>query len=115
MNTPILPEKTCIGVDANIAAVLAYVLGFVSGLAFLLMEKDNKYVRFHAMQSVLLFATVTILNVTLSIVPILGALAAAFVVWPSTVIIWLFLMYKAFSGERFKLPILGDFAEQQIG
>ncbi len=116
MNTPpLLPEKSSLGIDANLAALLSYVLGFFTGVAFLVLEKENKYVRFHAMQSTLIFAFIMVINVALSVIPIFGALITIFLISPATVILWLVLMYKAYNGEKFKLPILGDIAEKQVG
>ncbi|MGD0960530.1 MAG: hypothetical protein ABSB19_12055 [Methylomonas sp.] len=116
MNTPpVLPEKTSLGIDANLAAVLTYVLGFFSGIAFLILEKENKFVRFHALQSTLAFVFLMVIKVALSVIPVLGALVILFLVWPVTVALWLVLMYKAYNYEKFKLPIFGDIAEKQIG
>ena len=115
MNTqPSDPEKSSLGIDANLAAVFTYVFGFISGIAFLLLEKNSKFVRFHAMQSTILFAAIAVLKVVLGLLPLLGALINTFIVWPATVIIWLVLMVKAYKGENFKLPIIGDIAEQQV-
>jgi len=113
-NTPPIFEKTCLGIDANLAAVLTYVFGFLSGIAFLVLEKENQFVRFHAMQSTIVFVTLTVLKVVLSVLPLLGALINIFLLWPITVILWLVLMVKAYKGEYFKLPVIGDIAEQQI-
>jgi uncharacterized membrane protein len=103
-------EKTSTGFDANVAAALAYLVGFVTGIIFLLVEKDNKFVRFHAMQSTLVFAGIVAVDILLQIVPILGALVVVFVVIPVSAILWLLLMYKAYQGEEFKLPLVGQMA-----
>ena len=116
MNTPELPsEKSSLGIDVNITAVLTYVLGFFTGIAFLVLEKENKFIRFHAMQSVLIFAFITVIKMALSVIPVLGALISIFLLWPATVLLWLLLMYKAYNNEKFKLPIFGDIAEKQVG
>lgn len=115
MNTPPLnPEKSSLGIDANLAALLAYILGFFTGIAFLVLEKENKYVRFHAMQSTLVFAFIMVINVALSVIPFFGPLVSIFLIGPATVILWLLLMYKAYNNEKFKFPILGDIAEKQV-
>ena len=67
-------ERTSLGLDANLAAALSYLLGFVSGIIVLVLEKDNRFVRFHALQSVLAFGGITLLWVLLNAVPILGFL-----------------------------------------
>ena len=103
-------EKTSTGFDANVAAALTYLVGFVTGIIFLLVEKDNKFVRFHAMQSTLVFAGIVAIDILLQIVPILGALVVVFVVIPVSAVLWLLLMYKAYQGEEFKLPLVGQMA-----
>jgi uncharacterized membrane protein len=103
-------EKTSTGFDANVAAALSYLVGFVTGIIFLLVEKDNRFVRFHAMQSTLLFAGIVLLDILLQIVPILGSLVVIFVVIPLSAVLWLLMMYKAYQGEEYKLPLVGQMA-----
>ena len=103
-------EKTSTGFDANVAAALSYLVGFVTGIIFLLLEKDNKFVRFHAMQSTLVFIGIVLIDILLQMVPILGALVVIFVVIPLSAILWLVLMFKAYQGEQFKLPLVGQMA-----
>ncbi len=92
------------------AAALSYLVGFVTGIIFLLVEKENKFVRFHAMQSTLVFTGIVAVDILLQIVPILGALIVIFVVIPASALLWLLLMYKAYQGEEFKLPLVGQMA-----
>ena len=92
----------------NIRGALCYVFGFVSGIFFLLTEKENKFVRFHAMQSTMVFGAVFLI----SCIPVLGWALSVLLV-PLSLILWLFLMYKAYQGEKFKLPVIGDLAEKQ--
>jgi uncharacterized membrane protein len=106
-------EKTSSGLDANVAAALAYALGFVTGLVFLLTEHENKFVRFHAMQSTIVFLALSAACVLLQSIPLLGMLLAVFFVIPVSAVLWLVLMFKAYQGERFKLPFAGDMAEQR--
>jgi uncharacterized membrane protein len=102
------------GLDRNLAAALSYLLGFITGIVFLLIEKNDKFVRFHAMQSTLVFLAVMVLNVVVGVLPFVGWLLQIFVIWPLSVALWLVLLYKAFSGEKFKLPYFGDMAESKI-
>src|SRR6516165_1118002 len=97
-------ERTSSGFNANVAAALSYLVGFVSGLVFLLVEKDNKFVRFHAMQSTLFFIGIVIIDVVLQVIPILGALVVIFLLIPLSAVVWLLMMYKAYQGEDYKLP-----------
>ncbi|HEX9367321.1 MAG TPA: DUF4870 domain-containing protein [Vicinamibacterales bacterium] len=103
-------EKTSTGFDANVAASLCYLVGFVTGIIFLLVEKDNKFVRFHAMQSTLAFIGIVLVDILLKVVPILGALVVIFILVPASAVLWLLLMFKAYQGEEFKLPLVGQMA-----
>ena len=111
-----MPEigKTQSGLDANVAAALSYGLGWVTGLLFLFTEPNDRFVRFHAMQSTIVFAALSALCVLLQMVPLLGMLMMVFLVIPASAVLWLILMFKAYQGERFKLPFAGDIAEQKI-
>ena len=103
-------EKTSTGLDANLAAALSYLVGFVTGIIFLLMEKENRFVRFHAMQSTLLFTGIVLVDLFLRIIPYLGGFVAVIVVVPVSAALWLLLMFKAYQGEEFKLPLVGQMA-----
>ena len=107
-------ERTSSGFNANVAAALSYLVGFVSGLIFLLVEKDNKFVRFHAMQSTLFFIGIVIIDVVLQVIPILGALVVIFLLIPLSAVVWLLMMYKAYQGEDYKLPLVGQWAADRI-
>jgi uncharacterized membrane protein len=108
------PEKTASGLDPNVAAALTYALGWVTGLIFYLTEPENRAVRFHAMQSIVVFGALSAICVLLQVIPLLGILMVVFLVIPISAILWLLLMFKAYNGEHFKLPIAGDIAEKQI-
>jgi uncharacterized membrane protein len=104
-------EKTSTGFDANVAAALTYLVGFVTGIIFLLVEKENRFVRFHAMQSTLLFAGIVAIDILIkAVLPFLGALFVTVAVIPPSAALWLWMMYKAYQGEEFKLPLVGKIA-----
>jgi len=105
-------EKATFGLDENIASALTYVLGFLTGIVFFLVEKENKTVRFHAMQSIITFICLFIVSVVLSFIPFINLLSP--LVGLVGLILWLVLMLKAYQGEKFKLPVIGDIAEGQI-
>jgi uncharacterized membrane protein len=107
-------ERTSTGLDANLAAALSYLAGFVTGIIFLVVEKENRFVRFHAMQSTLLFAAIVAVDILLQIVPLLGALLVVFLVIPASAALWLFLMFRAYQGDEFKLPLIGQIAADRI-
>lgn len=110
---PAAQEKSSTGLEVNLAAVIAYALGFVTGIILLVLEKDSKFVRFHAWQSTITFGAIFVINLVLGVIPILGWIIS-FLLIPVTLILWIILMVKAFQGEMFKLPIVGDIAQQQV-
>jgi len=127
---PVQAGKSSTGLDENIAALLSYVFGWVSGLIFFLIEKDSRLVRFHAMQSLLFNVLAAVIAIALWIVlfvvflivsQVSGALAT--VLSLVSVLVWLVLgvailagwvlcLVKAFQGQYFKLPVIGNFAEK---
>lgn len=114
MNDPHPLGTTASGLDANVAAALTYVVGWVTGAAFLIFEPENKFVRFHALQSLIVFGTLSIAWMLALSVPFLGWIVAFLVIPPVSAVLWLILMYKAYQGERFKVPGAGDMAEQRL-
>ena len=106
-------SKTALGIDENIEGLLCYVLGFITGILFLVLEKDNKFIRFHAMQSIAVFLALFVISVVLGFIPVLGWIVSE-LIGIVGIILWLLLMLKAYQGEMYKLPIAGDFAEKQI-
>lgn len=108
------PRKTSSGMEENVAGLLTYVLGFVTGIIFLLIEKENRFVRFHAMQSIIVFGSLFVASLVLNVIPVIGTLASLFILPPLTLIVWIVLMMKAYQGKMYKLPIVGDFSEKQL-
>jgi uncharacterized membrane protein len=107
-------QKTAIGLDENLAGALAYALGWITGVAMLLIERDNQFVRFHAMQSSIVFGVLCVLWFVGLSIPLLGWILSFIVIPPVSALIWLWMLYQAYSGNRFKLPIAGDIAEQRL-
>ncbi|MCD6481911.1 MAG: DUF4870 domain-containing protein [Thermoplasmata archaeon] len=108
-------EKTSLGMEENIEGALCYVLGWVTGIVFYLLEKENKFVRFHAMQSILTFLPLSVIywlfGWMLWWMPFIGW-AISVLIGVLMFILWIVLMIKAYQGEMFKLPIVGDMAEK---
>lgn len=102
------------GLSENVAATLCYVLGWVTGLIFLFVEKQSGFVRFHAMQSLMTFGLLSIAGFITNFLPGIGPLIGALIGLLSLVL-WLVLMFKAWSGARYKLPLVGEEAERQAG
>lgn len=99
--------------NENLMAAAAYLLGWVTGLIFLLIEKDSKYVRFHAMQSLILFGGAHIVMIVLGLIPILGWVVGS-LLGLAVFVLWIVCMWKAFQGETFKVPYVGELAEKQL-
>ncbi len=114
------------GLAPNVAAALSYVLGLITGIIFVILEKDNDYVRFHAFQSIIYSLAWIVVSIAWSILmtilgfilPVLGfiieLLGTLFllVVGLGGFVLWIILIIKAYQGQRFKLPVIGDMAER---
>jgi uncharacterized membrane protein len=112
---------TSMGMSANVAAGLSYLLGWITGIIFFFTEKTNNFVRFNAMQSILFFGGLSVLDIILriagSVSPgFLGLIFACALGLISLVgfVGWLILLINAFQGKYFKLPIVGDYAERYV-
>jgi len=115
------------GLEDNVAGALCYLLGFVTGVLFLVLEPYSKrpFVRFHAFQSILFCAAWIALSIALSIAfGIVGAVLHFlwFMLLPLRgliglvgFLIWLFCMYKAYNREWYQLPLVGPIAAKQAG
>lgn len=112
--------KTSCGLQPNVAALLAYLFGWLSGLIFYLIEKENKFVRFHAVQSMAVFGGLFVLS---AINTFFGAIIfqwrfsaltsmVAVVLGVVSLVVWIILLIKAYQGEKIKMPIAGDIAEK---
>ncbi len=105
---------TSSGLKPAHAALFAYSFGLLSGLLFFFTEKENRFVRFHAMQSICTSVAFFIVSLLLAAVPILG-IALVVCLQLGALILWTILMVKAFRGEWFRLPVVGDVAAKQAG
>jgi uncharacterized membrane protein len=115
---------TSMGMDANVAAGLSYLFSIVGGLIFYFGEKQNRFVRFHAMQSILFnafwivlfivfFFVQSILYATVILSPLALVLTCLTFLLPFAILVlWIILMVYAFQGKYFKLPVIGDYAEK---
>ena len=119
------PATTQSGLQENIAGLLCYAVGWITGLIFFLADK-RPLVRFHAAQSMVVFGTLNVIHLFLSRMFLVGLFyggwsglsLGAMLMWLvnlATLVFWIVLMVKAYQGERFKLPIAGDFAENLAG
>lgn len=106
-----MAEKSGTGLPKNTAAALSYVLGPVTGVVFFVLEKDP-FVRFHAMQSIVVFVVLFVLQwvfgitiVLLPLVPLISILSF---------VLWLLLIYKAWQGDEWEVPLLGSYARKMV-
>jgi uncharacterized membrane protein len=118
---------TTLTIGSNAAAGMSYLLGWISGVLVYFNERDNRFVRFHALQSILLSSALTVLGVAASILhalfhdltsathwTVFGALGSGIALLSATgiVLIWLASMIAAWTGHRWRLPIVGAYAER---
>lgn len=103
-------NKTSTGLTENVAGLLCYILGFITGIIFILIEKENKFVRFHAMQAIITSGGLFVIQIAISMVPFMWRISS--LIGLAGLALAIFLMYKAYQGEKYKLPIIGDIAEQ---
>ena len=106
-----MAAKSGTGLAKNVAGALAYVLGPITGVIFLILEKDP-FVKFHAVQSIIVFLGLFILQsvmgmtiVLLVFVPLVGIVSF---------VLWLLLIYKAWQGEEWEVPLLGKIVRQMV-
>jgi uncharacterized membrane protein len=107
------PSAGAAGLTDNIAGMLAYVT-IIPAIVFLLLEpyNRNRFIRFHSFQCIFLCIVLIVIHVVLLAVPIIGWAISIFVNLGSLVL-WIVLLLKAYQGQKFKLPVIGDLAEKQ--
>ena len=115
------------GLTPNVAAALAYVLGLITGIVFLVLEPYNRdrFVRFHAMQSVLFCVAAIVFSIAWNILvdvlisisgwTAVGLTPIGLIISLGFFLFWLFLMYQAYSNREFRIPIIGAIAAKQMG
>ncbi len=111
--------------SSNVAAALSYLVGFITGIIFLVVEpyRRDTFVRFHAFQSIAFGIVVVILQIILHMFLSIGFLSfgflfaifglMSFVIWLAIFVFWVFLMYKAYNNETYMIPIIGEWASKQ--
>lgn len=99
------PDKSSTGMEPNVAAGLAVLFGWISGLIFFLIEKESKFVKFYAFQ-----ALIVGLCMILSPIPVIGWIWGILML-----VLWIIMLINAFSGKIFKVPVIGNIAAKQAG
>ena len=105
--------RSSLNMNENIVALIAYLFGWLSGLIIFLLEKESLFVRFHALQSLVFFGGMSLILGILGRIPVIG--------WVIAIIggiisfsFWIIGMIKAYRGELYRFPVVGDFAARQI-
>jgi len=102
-------EKSTSGVPQGIAGVVCYFVPLIGGLVFLFLEKENRLIRFHAVQSVLLWIVFLIALAVLGWIPVIGWLVGLVLI-----VVWLYIMYQALMERDRMLPVIGKIARKQV-
>jgi uncharacterized membrane protein len=109
---------TSAGMTENVAGALCYLVGFITGIIFLVIApyNQNKFIRFHAFQSIFLNVSWIAVWILVSFLAILTH-GIGILLYPLVglgfFVLWLYMMFSAFNNKRVKLPIIGDLAEKQ--
>lgn len=134
MNPPMNPlpppgvgVSPAVGMTDNMAGALCYLFGFITGILFLVLApyNQNREIRFHAFQSIFLnvawialWIVLTIVMIPLAYIPLLGvflSIALHAALGLGGFILWLYMMFKTYNGEKIVLPVIGPMAEKQAG
>lgn len=117
-------EPSSTGLSPNAAATLAYVLGPITGIPIFLIEKQSRYVRYHAAQSITASVLMIGVSIALSflsgallIIPILGWIAALLITLAISLgsfVLWIVLMWRAWQGQEWEAPVAGTFARRLV-
>jgi uncharacterized membrane protein len=119
---PTVAATTSTGLPPRTAATLAYAAWWITGLMFWFLEREDRFVRFHAAQAMVAFGAIAglvvglaaVAGASLSFLPeaFMPLLMAAFVTWLSGLVLWLVVMWKAASGDAFRIPLAADLADR---
>ena len=125
--TPMVSPTVSAGMSDNAAGAICYLFGFITGILFLVLAPYNQVrsVRFHAFQSIflniawfVLWICVAVVSAVLIHIPIIGAVFS-FLFWTclslGALVLWLYMMFKTYNGEKIVLPVVGPLAEKQAG
>ncbi|PKM93406.1 MAG: hypothetical protein CVU84_15575 [Firmicutes bacterium HGW-Firmicutes-1] len=105
--------QSSLGMGENVAALLAIIFSPISSIVILVLEKDSKFVKFHAIQAIALSVVIIVLNIVLGFIPILGWIVLFFVNLGAFVL-WIIVLIKAYQGEWFEIPLVGKFSMEQV-
>jgi uncharacterized membrane protein len=108
------PEaESSTGLSANVAGLLCYVAGWITGIVFIVLERKSIFVKFHAWQSIMTFGVLTVAYIILRWIPFIGGILSI-LIYILIAILWIILIIQAGTGKMWKVPWAGDWAEKQI-
>jgi uncharacterized membrane protein len=107
-------DSSTTNLSPNVAGLLCYVAGWISGIVFLVVEQKNRFVRFHAAQSIIVFGALNIIHSLLNPIPFAGRFFSI-IIGIFAIVLWIVMMIKAYHGALFKLPLAGELAERLLG
>jgi len=108
------PEaESSTGLSANVAGLLCYVAGWITGIVFIVLERKSIFVKFHAWQSIMTFGVLTVAYIILRWIPFIGWILSI-LIYILIAILWIILIIQAGTGKMWKVPWAGDWAEKQI-
>ncbi len=118
---PDFKKKSSTGMESQIAVLIAYLFGWVSGLIIYLIEKENKFVKYHAMQALILgifeVACIIVISVILGLIPYIGWFLFSWLGYVLASVAWIFgiiAIIKAFKGEVYRIPVISKLADKYI-
>jgi len=118
---------TSVSMNDNMAGALCYLFGFITGILFLVLSpyNQNRTIRFHAFQSIFLniawfaaWIVITIIMIPFHLIPFLGLFISVVLhsaLGLGAIIVWLYMMFKTYNGEKIVLPVVGPLADKQAG
>ena len=112
-DAPAPEAESSTGLSANVAGLLCYVAGWITGIIFLVLEKRSTFVKFHAYQSIMTFGVLTVAQLVLGWIPFIGWVLNI-LIGILMFILWIILIIQAGTGKMWKVPWAGDWAEKQI-
>lgn len=96
------------GIDPKLAGLLCYI--WIIGVVFLIISKD-KFVKFHALQSLIMGIAFAVVSFVVIFIPVINFFS--WIIWPLYMVLVIIMMMKAYNGEKYKLPVIGDMADKQ--
>lgn len=104
-------KKTSLGIDEHLEGLLCYAGLWVTGIIFLVIDTDNRFVKFHAIQSIIAFGILNVGAIILGFIPGIGKYFVEFI-WGGVLALWVAMMYQAYNKRTYKLPFAGNIAEK---